>query len=82
MNVILIAIIVILVICIAILSVAILYIMKKTSFLSSKEKKFLVFVIEIFEKYGDDLGIQSKDQHLQLCNELNKIKDNQLSDKL
>lgn len=80
MDVILITIICFLVICVVALSLAILYIIKKTSFLSSKEKKFLIFVVDIFEKYGEKLGIQSVDQHKQLCDELNKIKTKYLDE--
>ena len=34
----------------------------------------MLFVIDIFEQYGDDLGIQSKEQHQKLVEELEKIK--------
>ena len=44
-------------------------------FISDKEKEFIVFVIDIFEQYGDDLGIQSKEQHEKLVNELEKIRN-------
>lgn len=57
-----------------ILSLAIYYFLKKGAFISDKEKDFIVFVIDIFEQYGDDLGIQSKEQHKKLVDELEKIK--------
>jgi hypothetical protein len=47
---------------------------KKSSYISDKEKEFIVFVIDIFTQYGDDLGIQSKEQHKKLTEELEKIK--------
>ena len=47
---------------------------KRTIYLSKKEKEFINFVIDIFAEYGDDLGIQSKEQHEKLVEELNKIK--------
>ena len=47
---------------------------KKSTYFSDKEKKFIVFVIDIFAEYGDDLGIQSKEQHKKLVEELEKIK--------
>jgi len=47
---------------------------KKSAYLSDKEKEFIVFVIDIFTQYGDDLGIQSKEQHKKLAEELEKIK--------
>jgi hypothetical protein len=47
---------------------------KKSTYISDKEKEFIIFVIDIFEQYGDDLGIQSKEQHEKLVEELEKIK--------
>lgn len=67
-------IIVLLVIIILILSLALLIFSKKSAYISDKEKEFIVFVIDIFEQYGDDLGIQSKEQHKKLVDELEKIK--------
>jgi hypothetical protein len=57
------------------LSLAIYYFLKKGIFISDKEKEFIIFVIDIFEQYGDDLGIQSKEQHQKLVDELEKIKN-------
>ena len=48
---------------------------KKSIYLYEKEKEFIIFVIDIFKEYGDDLGIQSKDQHKKLVEELEKIKN-------
>ena len=56
------------------LSLAIYYFLKKGIFISDKEKEFIIFVIDIFEQYGSDLGVQSKDQHKKLVDELEKIK--------
>jgi hypothetical protein len=47
---------------------------KKSHYISDKEKEFIVFVIDIYTQYGDDLGVQSKAQHKKLCEELEKIK--------
>jgi hypothetical protein len=51
---------------------------RKSTYLSDKEKEFIVFVIDIFKDYGDDLGIQTKDQHKKLVEELEKIKKKHL----
>ena len=51
---------------------------KKSIYLSDKEKEFIIFVIDIFSDYGDDLGIQSKEQHEKLVEELDKIKTKKL----
>ena len=67
--------IVLLVIIVLVLSVALYIFAKKSIYLSDKEKEFITFVIDIFTQYGDDLGIQSKEQHKKLTDELDKIKD-------
>ena len=51
---------------------------KKSTYLSNKEKEFVTFVIDIFSEYGDDLGIQSKKEHEKLVEELEKIKKKHL----
>jgi hypothetical protein len=71
-------IIVLLVIIILFLSLALYFFIKKNIYLSDKEKEFIIFVIDIFIEYGDDLGIQSKEQHKKLVEELNKIKNKHL----
>ena len=43
--------------------------------MSDKEKEFVLFTINIFEEYSSDLGIQSKEEHKKLCEELTKIKN-------
>jgi len=63
-----------LVIVVILLALALYLFAKKSLFLSDKEKDFLKFVIDIFRDYGDDLGVQSKEQHKQLVEELEKIK--------
>ena len=65
---------ILLTIIILLLSLALYHFIKKTAYLSDKEKEFIVFVIDIFTQYGDDLGIQSKEQHKKLADELEKIK--------
>lgn len=69
-----IAIVLILSIVILLLSLALYYFIKKSIYLADKDKEFIIFVIDIFEQYGDDLGIQSKEQFEKICNELDKIK--------
>lgn len=63
-----------LIIIVLLLSLALYIFIKKSIYFSEKEKEFIVFVIDIFEQYADDLGIQSKEQHKKLCEELEKIK--------
>lgn len=63
-----------LVIIILLLAMALYLFAKKSTFFSDKEKEFIIFVMDIFKEYGDDLGVQSKDQHKKLVEELEKIK--------
>lgn len=67
-------IIVLLIIIILLLSIGLLFFLKKSIYLSDKDKDFIKFVIDIYQEYSDDLGIQSKEQHEILVKELNKIK--------
>jgi len=60
------------------LSFAIYFFLKNGTYISDKEKEFIVFVIEIYEQYSSDLGIQSKEQHEKLIKELEKIKNKHL----
>jgi len=50
----------------------------KNTYISDKEKEFLLFIINIYEEYSSELGIQSKEQHEKLVNELEKIKNKHL----
>jgi len=68
----------ILVIVILLLSLVLYQFSKKCIYLSNKEKEFILFTFSIFSEYGDDLGIQSKEQHKKLCDELEKIKNKHL----
>jgi len=70
--------IVLLVVIVFLLSMALYRFTKKSIYLSDKEKEFIIFVMDIFKEYGDDLGVQSKDQHQKLVEELEKIKKEKL----
>jgi len=67
-----------LVIAIVLLSLSLFYFIKNSTYMTNKEKEFLNFVIDIYQKYSNDLGIQSEDQHKKLCEELDKIKEKHL----
>jgi len=60
------------------LAMALYMFAKKSIYFSDKEKDFIVFVMDIFKEYGDELGIQSKEQHKKLVEELDKIKTKKL----
>jgi len=78
MNYLYIVIILFLIIIILILSITLYFFSKKTIYLSDKEKEFILFTFDIYENYADDLGIQSKEEHEKLKNELIKIKKKHL----
>lgn len=63
-----------LVVIVGLLAVALYRFANKSIYISDKEKEFIIFVMDIFKEYGDDLGVQSKDQHEKLVEELEKIK--------
>jgi len=57
------------------LVLALYFLIKKSVYFSEQEKEFIIFVMDIFRDYGDDLGInQTKEQHIKLVKELEKIK--------
>ena len=70
--------IVLLVVIVLLLAMALYLFAKKSTYLSNKEKEFIVFVMDIFTEYSDDLGIQTKEQHEKLVEELEKIKTKHL----
>ena len=51
---------ILLTIIVLLLALALYLFAKRSLYISDKEKEFIVFVIDIFIQYGDDLGIQSK----------------------
>ena len=59
-------------------AMALYYVVRKSTYITDKEKEFITFVIDIFSEYGDDLGVQSKDEHKKIVNELDKIKKKHL----
>jgi hypothetical protein len=73
-------IILLLVVIILLLALTLFKIIKSSVYLRDKEKEFLNFVIDIYIEYADDLGIQSKEQHKKIVEELNKIKTKYLKD--
>jgi len=68
-------IIIILAIVILFLSSTLYYLMKKNTFISDKEKDFVVFAINMYIQYAHELKINSKEQHEKLVEELEKIKN-------
>jgi len=67
-----------LILIIILLSLSLLIFLRKNTYISDKEKEFLLFVISIYKEYSADLGIQSKEEHEKLVKELEKIKNKHL----
>ena len=57
------------------LSIAIILIIKKATYLSKKNRDLIIFVIDMYIQYGEEIGITSQDKHSALIIELNKIRE-------
>ena len=75
-------IILILTIIIFVLSISVFIIIKKASYLSKKQKDFIIFAIDMYIDYSEELGITSKQQHDIIVNNLKEIKDKHLNEKI
>lgn len=71
-------IIILLILIILILSITLYWFIKKSIYLSDKEKEFIIFVIDIYEQYFENDTVQTKEQHQKLVEELEKIKNKHL----
>jgi len=71
-------IIILLLLIIAGLVFAILYIIKKTTYLTKSEKQYLDFVVDIYINYADELNVVVEDKHEKIVQELEKIKNKYL----
>lgn len=69
-----------LVIILLLVVLSLIYILKKTSFLTDKEKEFIVFLIEMFQKYKLNIDLPEEDYN-KISIELNKIKEKHLKNK-
>lgn len=63
---------------ILILSLSLFFVIKKASYLSKKEKDFIIFAIDMYIDYAKKLDIQSEEQHEQIVKQLKNIKKNNL----
>lgn len=67
-------IILLLVVIILILVVVIFYVVKRATYLSTKEKEIITFTIDIYLDYGEELDVLS-DKHEIIAAELTKLKN-------
>ena len=66
--------IIILVLIILLLTIALLRVIKKATYLSDKEKDMVLFSIDMYVDYGEEIGITDEKQHPIIVDELTKIK--------
>ena len=71
-------IILLLVIIILFLSIALFYVIKKASYLSKKQKEFIIFAIDMYVEYAKELNIYSPEKHELIVKQLNEIKEKHL----
>jgi len=57
------------------LSVTLFMVVKKASYLSRKQKDFIIFAIDMYIDYSEELEITSKSQHDVIVENLKEIKE-------
>ena len=66
--------IIILALTILLLTIALLRVIKKAGYFSDKEKDMIIFSIDMYVDYGEEIGIADEKQHPIIVDELTKIK--------
>lgn len=61
---------------ILLLSISLLIVIKKATYFSKKNRELIIFVMDMYIDYGEEIEITSKDKHNLIIIELNKIKKN------
>ena len=62
------------------LAFALLYVIKKALYLSRKDKDFLIFVIDIYIDYAEELKVNTLEEHNIIVKKLTRIKEKYLED--
>jgi len=57
------------------LSITLFIVVKKASYLSRKQKEFIVFAIDMYIDYAEELEITSPEQHEVIIENLKEIKE-------
>ena len=60
------------------LSLALYNVIKKTTYLSEKQKEFIIFAIDMYIEYAEELDIVSPEKHEQIVKQLENIKEKYL----
>ena len=66
----------VLLVVVLLLSISLYWVIGKATYMSKKEKEFIIFVIDIYNNYAEELNLNSVEQHEIIIKELNKIKEN------
>ena len=67
-----------LVIAVLVLSLSLYFFIRKSTYLTDKEKEFIDFVIDMYIQYAEELEIHSKAQHTKITKQLEDIKNKHL----
>lgn len=67
-----------LVIAVLVLSLSLYFYIRKSTYLTDKEKDFIDFVIDMYIQYAEELEIHSKEQHAKISEQLEDIKKKHL----
>lgn len=70
-----ITIIILLLIIVLTLSISLFFFIKKSDYISDKDKEFIEFVIDMYIQYAEELEIHSKAQHKKIVEKLEEIKN-------
>ena len=65
---------IVLAITVLILSISLVLVIKKAKYFSKKSRELIIFVIDMYVQYGEEIGITSEDKHDALVKELNKLR--------
>ena len=60
---------------ILLLSISLVLVIKKATYFSKKNRDLIIFVMDMYIDYGDEIGITSKDKHDLIIKELDNIKE-------
>jgi hypothetical protein len=66
--------IILLAIIILLLTIAVIWVIQKATYLSQKEKDMVIFTIDMYTDFGEEIGITDEKQHPIILEELSKLK--------
>jgi len=63
-----------------VLAISLNAVIKKATYLSKKDKDFIIYVIDIYIDYADELKLNSIEEHEIIVKQLERIKENRIND--